>query len=233
MKAGGPNYTACFLNFHDRPSTDVVERYSFENADLATLAARLDPSQAEDARLLRASASYDRAWRDEFSQEHDHLRLVGQDNVRRYLPFREVLVRVEPADTRFEVIARAAAARATSARVLASYATGCSEALLDELDAATEPWAGGIEMMEETDDELVAHFESARLLRVRYADRDRPGAAVREAANRLGLWLADVPVVGEGRVELLWYLREQSISYDYHRYGNLGPRADERRRPVL
>ena len=36
----------------------------------------------------------------------------------------------------------------------------------------------------------------------------------------------------EGRVELLWYVREQSISHDYHRYGNLGARASEaRRRP--
>ncbi|MBA4020238.1 MAG: proline dehydrogenase [Pirellula sp.] len=233
IKAGGPNYTACFLNFHDRPSTRAVERDALENVDLATLAARLDPSQADDARLLRALASYDRAWRDEFSQEHDHLRLLGQDNVRRYLPFREVLVRIEPGDTRFDIFARTAAARATGARVLASYAPGCSDVLLEELDVATAPWAGGIEMMEETDDELVAHFDSARLLRVRYADRDRPGAAVREAANRRGLWLADVPVVGEGRVELLWYLREQSISYDYHRYGNLGPRAGEPRGAVL
>jgi RHH-type proline utilization regulon transcriptional repressor/proline dehydrogenase/delta 1-pyrroline-5-carboxylate dehydrogenase len=30
----------------------------------------------------------------------------------------------------------------------------------------------------------------------------------------------------------LWYLREQSISTDYHRYGNLGSRADEARADV-
>jgi RHH-type proline utilization regulon transcriptional repressor/proline dehydrogenase/delta 1-pyrroline-5-carboxylate dehydrogenase len=32
---------------------------------------------------------------------------------------------------------------------------------------------------------------------------------------------------------MLWYLREQSISVDYHRYGNLGNRADESRAEVL
>ena len=42
-----------------------------------------------------------------------------------------------------------------------------------------------------------------------------------------------MPVVAEGRIELLWYLREQSISDDYHRYGNLGDRRNEVRRPVL
>jgi RHH-type transcriptional regulator, proline utilization regulon repressor / proline dehydrogenase / delta 1-pyrroline-5-carboxylate dehydrogenase len=40
-------------------------------------------------------------------------------------------------------------------------------------------------------------------------------------------------VSAEGRLEMLWYLREQSISIDYHRYGNLGVRAGENRAPVM
>ena len=32
-----------------------------------------------------------------------------------------------------------------------------------------------------------------------------------------------------GRVELMWYVREQSVCVDYHRYGNLGARGDESR----
>ena len=38
-----------------------------------------------------------------------------------------------------------------------------------------------------------------------------------------------VSVVSAGRVELLWYVREQSVSHAYHRYGNLGARGGERR----
>ena len=41
--------------------------------------------------------------------------------------------------------------------------------------------------------------------------------------------MADEPVLTEGRIELLWYLEEQSISDNYHRYGNLGNRTDEQR----
>jgi RHH-type transcriptional regulator, proline utilization regulon repressor / proline dehydrogenase / delta 1-pyrroline-5-carboxylate dehydrogenase len=40
-------------------------------------------------------------------------------------------------------------------------------------------------------------------------------------------------VLAEGRVELLWYLQEQSLSHIYHRYGNLGRRSEEERAPVL
>ena len=35
---------------------------------------------------------------------------------------------------------------------------------------------------------------------------------------------ADTPVLSEGSLELLWYTEEQSLSIDYHRYGNLGAR---------
>jgi RHH-type proline utilization regulon transcriptional repressor/proline dehydrogenase/delta 1-pyrroline-5-carboxylate dehydrogenase len=44
--------------------------------------------------------------------------------------------------------------------------------------------------------------------------------------------LATAPVLAAGRIELLHYLREQSLCVDYHRYGNLGARAGEPRAPV-
>ncbi|MFO0747936.1 MAG: proline dehydrogenase family protein [Myxococcota bacterium] len=40
------------------------------------------------------------------------------------------------------------------------------------------------------------------------------------------------PVVSAGRVELLRYLEEQTLSLDYHRFGNLGARDGEPRAPV-
>jgi RHH-type proline utilization regulon transcriptional repressor/proline dehydrogenase/delta 1-pyrroline-5-carboxylate dehydrogenase len=47
-----------------------------------------------------------------------------------------------------------------------------------------------------------------------------------EALNRLnaeqGIHIADAPVLSLGRFELLHYLYEQSLSIEYHRYGNLG-----------
>jgi RHH-type proline utilization regulon transcriptional repressor/proline dehydrogenase/delta 1-pyrroline-5-carboxylate dehydrogenase len=39
-----------------------------------------------DTLLTQIKASYERVWAAEFSREHDHFRLIGQDNVRRYLP---------------------------------------------------------------------------------------------------------------------------------------------------
>jgi RHH-type proline utilization regulon transcriptional repressor/proline dehydrogenase/delta 1-pyrroline-5-carboxylate dehydrogenase len=44
-------------------------------------------------------------------------------------------------------------------------------------------------------------------------------------ASELGAHIADEPVLPDGGLELLHYLREQSVSVDYHRYGNLGARG--------
>lgn len=93
----------------------------------------------------------------------------------------------------------------------------------------TEPWAAGIELIEQPDEALAALVEQPDL-RLRYAARDRVPGGVRRAAAAVGRWIADPPVVTAGRIELLWYLREQSVSHDYHRYGNLGRRSDEPRR---
>ncbi len=234
MKAGGPNYVACFMDFETTFEAGGRERAAdtagIEHADLASLAARLSADR-EGGQLRAAFASYAAAWREEFAREHDHVRLLGQDNIRRYLPFPTVCVRIVPDDSWFEILARVAAARVTGARVLASFAPGCPAAWQVTLDDWTDPWAAGIELVEQ-DDEAVASLVPRLDLRIRYAGRQRVPAVVRTAAAASGQWIADVPVSGMGRLELLWVLREQSISHDYHRYGNLGRRASEPRRPL-
>ncbi len=231
LKAGGPNYVAAFMDFRDTAGNGPAASHAIDNADLTALVAQL-PTDVEGLRLRAAIASYDAAWTDEFAREHDHFRLLGQDNIRRYLPFSVVCVRVTPQDSWFDIVARVAAARATGARVLASFAPGCPRTWHDTLDEWTHAWAAGIELAEETD-AAVASLVARPDVRVRYGGRDRVPADVRRAAAVAGQWIADVPVVAAGRIELLWYLREQSISFDYHRYGNLGRRAGELRRPLV
>ena len=103
---------------------------------------------------------------------------------------------------------------------------------MELLDALTDSWAGAIEFIAETDDELAAALRAGGVGRLRYADRARVPDAIRTAATESYVYVADAPVLAHGRVELLWYLKEQSLSHVYHRYGNLGRRADEPRSEV-
>lgn len=231
MKAGGPNYVAQFMAFDDAATT--VGDEGTLAPTLAALSERLalDP-QPEDMRLVAAVRSYQRAWEAEFAREHDHVRLVGQDNVRRYLPVGRVCVRVHPADSAFEIAARACAAHMAGCPVVVSSPPGVDLAAVRRLDGLTESWAAAIEFVEESAAALGQSIRAGQVDRVRYAAPERVEDEVQAAGNAANGCIVARRVSAEGRLELLWYLREQSISTDYHRYGNLGVRADERRAAV-
>jgi RHH-type proline utilization regulon transcriptional repressor/proline dehydrogenase/delta 1-pyrroline-5-carboxylate dehydrogenase len=245
MKAGGPNYVAQFMDFTDvgapaqRAAGIVPAEQTSKVSDGpagATPAARLRDAilakQLPDAdRIAAAIASCETAWHDEFSKEHDHFKLVGQDNVRRYLPFHTVRVRVHADDSAFEIFTRVCAAHIAGCRVTASFAgKSATISLLEEL---TESWAGAIEFVEESDEQLALAIRAGQTDRLRFAAPERVPLAVLTAGNEAGGCIVSTPVSGEGRLEMLWYLREQSISTDYHRYGNLGLRASEQRAEVV
>ncbi len=240
MKAGGPNYVAQFLTFEagteTKPALPPTTNEQLESLRRSLMSAKTPEIGSAANRLIGALDSYDYWWREEFSQAHDHLRLLGQDNFRRYVPFSRVRVRIAPSDTAYELIARVAAARATGARVIVSLPPDATSPAVRWLDEHTDSWAAAIEFVAETDAQVVEHLRAdtaSFLERIRYAAPDRVPLEIRQAATAAGAYLADEPVLAEGRIELLWYLREQSISYDYHRYGNLGARTEESRREPL
>jgi RHH-type proline utilization regulon transcriptional repressor/proline dehydrogenase/delta 1-pyrroline-5-carboxylate dehydrogenase len=232
MKAGGPNYVAQFMDFEDVGPAHVDG--TPERPTLAALFQRLKAQpQDGDERILGAALSYERNHREEFGEEHDHFRLVGQDNVRRYLPVGSVRVRVHEDDTPFDVFARACAAHVAGCGVVVSSPPGLNAPAVRRLERSTESWAASIEFVEESDAELAEAIGQGQVDRVRYAAPERASLEVLKAGNAANGCVVSVPVSAEGRLELLWYVREQSISTDYHRYGNLGVRADEPRAEVM
>ncbi len=239
LKAGGPNYAAQLMSFADGPAPKPEARPLSEH--LAALCERLgaraddlgaDGPQQADA-ILAAALSYEASSREEFSREHDHFKLVGEDNFRRYLPHRYLRIRVHPDDTPFDLFARVCAAHVAGCRITVSVPRGFTSAALKLLEELTEPWAGAIEFVEESDAQLAQIIRGRQADRVRYAAPDRIPLDVLGTVPETGIHLAGRPVSREGRLELLWYFQEQSVSVDYHRYGNLGLRTDEERAPVL
>jgi RHH-type proline utilization regulon transcriptional repressor/proline dehydrogenase/delta 1-pyrroline-5-carboxylate dehydrogenase len=211
MKAGGPNYVAQFMDFIDRKPR---AREEFEPL------------------FQRVFSSYQNVWETEFSQAHDHFRLLGQDNFRDYAALGDVLVRVHPDDSPFEIFGRACAARVTGNHVTISSPRDFRSTAIEALDSMTESWAGGIEFLEQSNEELAEALRENAFDRIRYAAPERVPEAVARAAGPAGARIVSAPVVSEGRLECLWCLRERSTSIDYHRYGNLGVRAAETRAGV-
>ena len=245
IKAGGPNYVAQLMKFKDG-STHVIDSDSqapIVDSQLTELKEALEKASADwaqgelSSQFTRSIQSFATQMRDEFGIQHDHLRLVGQDNFRRYLPVRELRIRIDAADSPFEILARVAAARSVGCRVTLSYpaaldAQSTASQTVRWLDKASESWAADIEFVQESDSQLAVAVEEGRARRLRYAAADRAPVMIRKIANLHDCYIADEPVLSKGRIELLWYCEEQSISDNYHRYGNLGDRVDEVRSPV-
>jgi len=235
IKAGGPNYVAQLMDFvpsgNPRVGQDLTDPHLSELRDrLHELADDPGELPADQIRqMLTALGSYGLYMDEEFGREHDHFRLIGQDNFRRYLPVEHLRVRVDPDDTFFEVFARVCAAKAAGCRITVSVPWHFESPAIELLEKLTHSWAAAIEFVEESDNQLAGVVLRHLTDRVRYASPNRVPHAVRGAAAETGLHIAAAPVLAVGRIELLWYFREQSLSIDYHRYGNLGARVDEPR----
>lgn len=210
IKAGGPNYVAQLMHFEDQ----IVEGHELFKG----FGARL--TDLDRRRLFIAQTSYQNTYREHFSREHDPTQMPGQRNIFRYLPA-TVRIRLHADDSGFDILAR----------ILATRTCECSFTVSVPPDVHVdwiEPLRRGalgqtIDVVVEEDAELARIVGTGAVERVRYAGRRGP-RVVLEAAQG-GVAIVQEPVLAEGRVELLWYLSEQSISHDTHRYGNLSQDA--------
>lgn len=240
IKAGGPNYVAQLMKFPASPNRDLTDRW--KEADLGDTALddfcyalrnQKDLPSDEIEQTIIAAQSYEHWMATEFEPKHDHCRLVGEDNFRRHLPLKEVRVRVTPEDSLFDIFARVLASRTAGCHTVVSSSPEVTIAAVDILENLTADWAGKIEFVQETNEQLADVVRAYQRGRVRFAQPDRVPPVVRAAASEHGAYIADTPVSAHGRVELLWYFEEQSLSHVYHRYGNLGSRSGEQRAKVL
>jgi len=149
----------------------------------------------DDAWLTSARTSDREAWRTEFSVRHDPTGLRCESNVFRYRPLPSVLVRIAADADPIEAtrVLHAAAVCGVDARVSREG--------------------------DEPDEQLAQRLPSLETPRMRVVGTLNP--ALRDAARSAGIHPVDDAVTADGRIELLHYLREQSISRTRHRYGNL------------
>ena len=176
---------------------------------------RREPKELD--RILAAIESTNIGEPRSFTPTHDHFRLLGEDNFRRYRPVEQLRIRVHENDTMFDVFARAAAARAAGCRATVSSPpelAGTAKDAVRLLDELTDSWGAAIEFVTETDEQLARAIVSRQTDRVRYAAARPRAAAIRQAAADSLQYIADTPPVAHGRVELLWYFQEQSLSVD-------------------
>ncbi len=180
IKAGGPNYVSCFVNF-----TDAGDAHGWK-------------------------ANYNHAYEKEFAHPRDVNNLYGEQNAFRYLPLRKMALRLFEGDSlqHAHMVATAASLVGTPLVISADLGDKTADRLEHE----------GFKVKRETLNQFIDSMPSYDRFRTLNPDIPR---TLYEAAAVCNKYIATAPPVGEGRVELLHYIKEQSIATEYHRYGSI------------
>lgn len=223
-KAGGPNYPREFmiaeqvgLPQEKHPVNEAVNH-------LTTYLDQMDLNAEQLGVWIASCANYAYWWR-RMKQDRDPSKIVGQDNFFRYLPRKNMVFRINPHADPLSVLRVCAAALTCQAHMEISVPLELPPKLswLSQFSA--------LPVVEENEETFLQRVKNGSVERVRLIEP--ASTALLEAAAASATYVADDPVMANGRLELLHYLREVSVSIDYHRYGNLGLREGELRKPVL
>ncbi|HNX89049.1 MAG TPA: bifunctional proline dehydrogenase/L-glutamate gamma-semialdehyde dehydrogenase [Paludibacteraceae bacterium] len=207
IKAGSVNYVSSFVNFTENSK---ILQLNPAKASFETLKGQLTGDEYN--RLCYASENYQQAWTNEFSQEKVTQQLMGELNTFRYLPLKNMIFRVLPGDNNADMLMVVLAAHTACTPLTVSISD--SDEKMKLLLALP---VKDITIVKQSDEEFVAAMD--KYDRVRCCSAALPDSYYQKAA-KLGKYIAVTSPLVEGRVELLHYLKEQSISYEYHRYGS-------------
>ncbi len=132
----------------------------------------------------------------------------------RYRPCRRVLVRASAASP---------GGRLALQQVLLAALTCGAPPTVSLSRGDPWPWLtehAAVAVVTESEAELIERLRSPEgVERLRVIEPVSLGA--RAAAHEAGVPVIDAPVLAAGRLELRWYLREQTIARMVHRYGNM------------
>lgn len=221
-KAGGPNYLSQFM-----VSQQVeVPRHTDSVNELVNILSkalnRIELSQEELGLFFASIGSY-AYWMNRFKHPEDKSRIIGQDNFFKYTDHKHMYFRVTKEARPIDYLRVFAAALTTGTSLNVSF-----EKLPKEVKWRT--LLPIFSITEESDEEFLESIRSGRMKRIRLVTK--PSERVLKEAAQVGAYVDAEPVLANGRIELLHYLREVSLSIDYHRYGNLGTREKEKRAEI-
>ncbi len=224
-KAGGPNYLREFMK---ATQIGLPQEKAPVNEWVNSLTTFLEKIEltAEQLGQWTASVSNYAYWWKRLRQDRDPTKIVGQDNFFRYIPRKNIILRLEKESPAIDALRVCAAALTVGAGLEISWSHDASQqSELNWLELVPV-----LDVKEEEESEFLERVRQGKMQRIRLVGH--PSQALKEAAAEAAILLIDAPVLANGRLELLHYLREVSLSIDYHRYGNLGLREGELRKPI-
>ena len=160
-------------------------------------------------------ANYRQAWNNVFSKEEDVSHIYGEENTFRYLPLNSMALRIADGDALNDALLVMLAANQTKTKLTVSLSDKHHQLEVIKAKVAT---FDGMKLRLESEEDFINTMSTYE--RIRTCSESLSDAVYQKAAE-LGLCIIDSAPLAEGRIELLHYLKEQSISFEYHRYGSI------------
>jgi RHH-type transcriptional regulator, proline utilization regulon repressor / proline dehydrogenase / delta 1-pyrroline-5-carboxylate dehydrogenase len=219
-KVGIFNYITQFVDFKEKSAPKVSKKYTNNLTNFIEKCKNTHKNE-DFNKLEIALQSYLENYENEFSKVKDYSNVRGEDNHFRYLPLKNVVIRVSSDDTIFEVVSRILAAKVSGVHFKVSLNNNVL--IKSFLEASKELFSSRDSLVEQSDEEFVKFIKNYD--RVIYSDISKVPTFVFEEARKSLTFIIRAKPMMEGRLELLNYFIEQSISHSFHRYGNIGARA--------
>jgi RHH-type transcriptional regulator, proline utilization regulon repressor / proline dehydrogenase / delta 1-pyrroline-5-carboxylate dehydrogenase len=224
FKTGGPNYLLRCVEIKQKSLPQGKHPVNEQVNGLTSFLENIDLS-AEELGLWYASIANYSFWWQKLKTHRDPIKIIGQDNLFGYIPLSFISVRVTDKATPLDILRICAACLTCSTPFELSFQRTSN----NSLDwSQLSPFCHAIE---ESEEKFIHRSILKKRERVRIATKAK--IPFKMALARHLCFVNDRPVLASARIELLNYVREVSICKNYHRYGNLGTRENELRKPVV
>lgn len=222
FKAGGPNYLLQCVRVH-QSFLPKDERAVNKKVQILTDILKKFHRSEEEMNIWFASIANYSYWWHKMSTFRDPMKIIGQDNFFGYVPLKSLTLRITENCSYVDILRICAAALTAELPLTISYDKTKTPQWTD-LNAL-------FAMIDEDEAQLIQRIFTNKISRLRMATK--PSEQLKREASLATCFIDDSSVLANGRIEMLNYCREITISTDYHRYGNLGTREGELRKPPI
>ncbi len=212
IKAGGLNYIYQFFDFENLPHQVKATKCKIDNYNFRNVIE--DLKSAGHQIIADIFCDYINSYQQYFGHEFDYQKIVGQSNVTRFLRLPHVAIRVDLDAEVLDVILAILAAKISSDAVTLNI--DVESKIAEEIAKISPAILWKVTVSKSSISEFVEKVHLFKRIRVIGKDEAK---IIKEVAVPQGLAVIDDKIIYCGRVELLHYLQEQSISNNYHRFG--------------
>lgn len=221
LKAGGPNYV---LQFLEKKQTSLPTEHANFPTSIERLSSHVQSvlSPADFHIWKKSVENYVFAWK-AFKTPQDATLLIGQDNLLEYIPRNSICLRLQGDKNLLDSYRVIAILLLLTPHPVISV---CPTLSLSSTLKKSIPFPH-IKIVSEDSKSFLSAIKNKVYTRIRLYQKAPEELFI--AAKNSHVTIIDELVLSCGRMELLHYLKERSLSINYHRYGNLGFREKEKR----